>query len=159
MHSVGQKASPQKWIGYHFCGLFGTPFLTHTQFHFYYVQSGSSIVRAEGRHLLTSFWWNYPCRPFWISVRRLQPFNIMPNPPYPSWDSWDRLVSIGLDPIMDVMLKWGSMGIPQNHQFIATHQLLHAITMLIYAAYLIAGGTFPAMLKKARSTWMCRWDV
>ena len=26
--------------------------------------------------------------------------------------------------------------------------LLHAITMLIYAAYMIAGGTFPAMLKK-----------
>lgn len=61
---------------------------------------------------------------------------------------------------------WGS---PQNHLFIATHQLLyaiicyymllHAITMLIYAAYLIAGGTFPAMLKKARSNWMRRWDV
>ena len=39
------------------------------------------------------------------------------------------------------------------------YMLLHAITMLIYAAYLIAGGTFPAMLKKARSNWMRRWDV
>lgn len=38
---MGQKASPPKWIGYHFCGLFCTPFLTHTQFDFYLVQSGS----------------------------------------------------------------------------------------------------------------------
>ena len=116
----------------------------------------SSIVRAEGRHLLTSFWWTRPCRPFWISVRRLQPLNTMPNPPYPSWDSWDHLVSIGLDPIMDVMLKCGTHGDPPKPP---VYSNASAIICYYYAAYLIAGGTFPAMLKKARSNWMCRWDV
>ena len=58
------------------------------------------------------------------------------------------------------------MGIPPKppvysnaSAIICYYMLLHAITMLIYAAYLIAGGTFPAMLKKARGNWMCRWDV
>ena len=52
MHSVvpiryGSKSIPPKWIGYHFCGLFGTPFLTHTQFDFYLVQSGSLRLWAR----------------------------------------------------------------------------------------------------------------
>ena len=109
---MSQKASPPKCIGYHFCGLFCTPFwpiLNSISTSFNQDLFG---CEAEGRHLLKSFWWTRPCRPFWMSVRRLQPLNTMPNPPYLSWDSWDHLVSIGLHPIMDVMLKWGIHGDP-----------------------------------------------
>ena len=54
MHSVvpiryGSKSIPPKWIGYHFCGLFCTPFLTHTQFDFYLVQSGSLRLWGGGK--------------------------------------------------------------------------------------------------------------